>query len=451
MSSTQRNQARTGPGGDQQVRLPDLGEGLTEATIVRWLVAPGDVVAEDQIVAEVETAKATVELPSPFAGTVTQCHADEGDEVAVGTVVLSLSSAGQEAGADEEASDDSGGSLLVGYGTSSGRGRRRRSHGSHRSSPARGEGERQRADGRGSEAGRPRAKPPVRKLAKDLGVALEQITGSGPDGRITRDDVRAASQQAQDLAAQQVAEQRPEVDSEPDLAAQATGDRRTPVTGVRARIADHLSVAWREIPAASCWVECDATALLAVRAALAQAHPDVKLTPLAVLLRCCVVALREHPQLNASFDSEARELVHHDAVHLGVATQTDRGLVVPVIKDAGDRSVLDLAGAVGRLAAAARENTLPPAQMVGGTFTVSNFGAFGVDGGTPIINHPEAAILGIGRITPRPWVVDRQIEVCDVVRLSLTFDHRVCDGGEAAGFLRRLADLVEQPTLLLAH
>jgi pyruvate dehydrogenase E2 component (dihydrolipoamide acetyltransferase) len=134
-----------------------------------------------------------------------------------------------------------------------------------------------------------------------------------------------------------------------------------------------------------------------------------------------------------------------------VATQTDRGLVVPVIKDAGDRSVLDLAGAVGRLAAAARDNTLPPAQMVGGTFTVSNFGAFGVDGGTPIINHPEAAILGIGRITPRPWVVDRQIEVCDVVRLSLTFDHRVCDGGEAAGFLRRLADLVEQPTLLLAH
>lgn len=447
MSSTQRNQARTGPDGGQQVRLPDLGEGLTEATIVRWLVAPGDVVAEDQIVAEVETAKATVELPSPFAGTVTQCHADEGDEVEVGTVVMTLSAAGQEAGdGDEEASDESEGSLLVGYGTATSRGRRRRSHGSHRSSPARGDGERQPAGGQGSRAGRPRAKPPVRKLAKDLGVDLEQVNGSGPDGRITRDDVRAASQQAQEITAQ-----RPDVDSEPDLAAQPAGDRRIAVTGVRARIADHLSVAWREIPAASCWVECDATALLAVRATLAQAHPDVKVTPLALLLRCCVVALRAHPQLNASFDAEARELVHHDTVHLGVATQTGRGLIVPVIKDAGDRSVLDLAAAVGRLAAAARDNTLPPAQMVGGTFTVSNFGAFGVDGGTPIINHPEAAILGIGRITPRPWVVDRQIEVRDVVRLSLTFDHRVCDGGEAAGFLRRLADLVEQPTLLLGH
>jgi pyruvate dehydrogenase E2 component (dihydrolipoamide acetyltransferase) len=457
VSSTQRNHARTGPDGEQQVRLPDLGEGLTEATLVRWLVAPGDVVAQDQIIAEVETAKATVELPSPFAGTVARCHAEEGDDVAVGAVVLSLAGeptgqqagdgqvgvdepaddgqpAGDESAGDESAGDgdrdgDDGGSLLVGYGTATSRGRRRRSHGAHRPPTMR--------------VGRPRAKPPVRKLAKDLGVDLEQVTGSGPDGRITRDDVRAASQAAVAAAGPAAAE--------PVAAAKPTGSRRTPVAGVRARIADHLSVAWREIPAASCWITCDATELLAVRAALARAHPDVRITPLALVLRCCVVALRDVPQLNASFDAEARELVHHDAVHLGVATQTERGLVVPVIRDAGDRSVLDLATAVGELAAAARDNTLPPAQMVGGTFTVSNFGAFGVDGGTPIVNHPEAAIVGVGRIAPRPWVVDRTVEVRDVIELSLTFDHRVCDGGEAAGFLRRLADLVEQPTLLLAH
>jgi pyruvate dehydrogenase E2 component (dihydrolipoamide acetyltransferase) len=164
-----------------------------------------------------------------------------------------------------------------------------------------------------------------------------------------------------------------------------------------------------------------------------------------------VVALGDVPQLNASFDAEAREIVRHDAVHLGIAAQTDRGLVVPVVRDAGRRSVLDLARAVQQLAAQARDNTLTPAQMIGGTFTVSNFGAFGVDGGTPIVNHPQAGILGVGRITPRPWVVDDRVVVRPVVQLSLTFDHRVCDGGEAAGFLRRVADLVERPTLLLAH
>jgi pyruvate dehydrogenase E2 component (dihydrolipoamide acetyltransferase) len=164
-----------------------------------------------------------------------------------------------------------------------------------------------------------------------------------------------------------------------------------------------------------------------------------------------VVALRDFPQLNASFDAEAREIVRHEAIHLGVATQTERGLVVPVVRDAGPRSVLDLATAVRSVAAQARDNALTPAQMVGGTFTVSNFGAFGVDGGTPIINHPQAAILGVGRITPRPWVVGDRVEVRQVLQLSLTFDHRVCDGAEAAGFLRRLADLVERPALLLAY
>lgn len=449
----------------KQVRLPDLGEGLTEATIVRWLVGVGDVIAEDEIVAEVETAKATVELPAPHAGTVAELHAGEGEEIEVGTPVLSVDTAAGDAAAangdapsattgpddggkasgdadgdgdDGDAADahttasdsgdadeDASGNVLVGYGTGGGRARRRRARARHTSAPTR--------------TGRPRAKPPVRKLAKDLGVDLDAVDGSGPDGRITRDDVHAAADAA------------PEPSAPTSAAAGRDGARREAVTGVRGRIADHLSVAWREIPAASCWVECDATELLALRRELGAAHPDTRLTPLAIVLRCCAVALAQVPQLNASFDAEAREIVYHERVDLGVATQTDRGLLVPVVRDAAGMSVLELADAVERVATAARANRLPPADLVGSTFTISNFGAFGIDGGGPIINHPEAGILGVGRITPRPWVVDDTVVPRPVVQLSLSFDHRVCDGAEAAGFLRLLGDLVERPTLLLAH
>jgi 2-oxoisovalerate dehydrogenase E2 component (dihydrolipoyl transacylase) len=237
----------------------------------------------------------------------------------------------------------------------------------------------------------------------------------------------------------------------PSTGAEPATDRREPVTGVRARVAEHLTTAWREIPAASCWVDVDATALLALRDELAADLPDVRITPLAIVLRCCAVALRRVPALNASFDAEAGALVHHGAVHLGVATQTDRGLVVPVLRDTAARSIPDLARGLAELAALARANELAPTELRGSTFTVSNVGAFGVDGGGPIINHPEAGILGMGRIVERPWVVDGRLAVRPVVTLSLTFDHRVCDGAEGAGFLRTVADLVERPTRLLAH
>lgn len=442
--------------------LPDLGEGLTEATVVRWLVSVGDTVAIDQVVAEVETAKATVELPAPFGGTVVALHAEPGEEVEVGAPVVTF--AGEESSADDEpapdvadvsatdpdggdaadrdanghGADDDGSRLLVGYGTG-GVARRRRRVAPHNGPDG--------AGGSGSRHGsaptpqrpRPRAKPPVRKMAKDLGVDLAAVRGRGPDGRITRDDVRAAAI--------------PDAKRRGDLTAALADvtDRRVPVTGVRARIAEHMAVAWREIPAASCTVDCDATQLLAVRQALIAAHPEARITPLILLLRATVVALRAHPELNATFDADNDEIVQHGAVHLGVATQTDRGLVVPVVRDAGRQSVLALADAVAGVTDAARAGTLAPAQMVGGTFTVSNFGGFGVDGGTPIVNHPQAAILGIGRIAERPWVFDGVVVVRQVVRLSVTFDHRACDGAEAAGFLRHMADLVEQPTLLLAH
>ncbi|CAN5817896.1 2-oxo acid dehydrogenase subunit E2 [soil metagenome] len=444
----------------EQIRLPDLGEGLTEATIVKWLVATGDVIAEDQIVAEVETAKATVELPAPHGGTVAELHAGEGEEVDVGAVVLSVDTTagaapetngavttangdapteavpgGDDADATEETGDDASGSVLVGYGTGGGRARRRRRPPvPHESAPAR--------------STRPRAKPPVRKLAKDLGVDLDGVRGSGPDGRITRDDVHAAADTATTAPAQADTGTAP---APARATGGARGERREAVTGVRGRIADHLTVAWTEIPAASCWVECDATELLALRRELVAARPDVRVTPLSILLRCCAVGLTEVPQLNASFDAQAREIVYHDRIDLGVAAQTDRGLLVPVVRDAANLSILELAGAVERLATDARASRLPPADLVGSTFTVSNFGAFGIDGGGPIINHPEAGILGVGRITKKPWVVDDAVVPRSVVVLSLSFDHRVCDGAEASGFLRLLADLVERPTLLLAH
>jgi pyruvate dehydrogenase E2 component (dihydrolipoamide acetyltransferase) len=433
-----------------QITLPDLGEGLTEATLVAWRVAVGDAVAVDQVVAEVETAKATVELPAPHAGVVVELHAAEGDEIKVGAPLLALDSdaatdapddgsaarpTGDGAPADDGMPADDGGEeerdgdVLVGYGTGAG-GRRRRRRGSGRAAstpPA-------------AHATRPRAKPPVRKLAKDLGVDLEQVGGTGPDGRVTRDDIRAAA------AAGSTAEGRSTPSGD-----RAAGPSREVVTGVRARIADHVATAWREIPAASCWVEVDATALLELRDELVADLPDVRITPLAVVLRCCAVALRRVPALNASFDADAREIVHHDQVHLGVATQTDRGLLVPVVRDAGALAIPDLARRIEDLAGRARADALAPTELRGSTFTVSNFGAFGIDGGGPIINHPEAGILGVGRIAERPWVVDGQVAVRQVVQLSLTFDHRVCDGAEAAGFLRLVADLLERPTRLLAH
>ena len=426
-----------------EITLPDLGEGLTEATLVAWRVAVGDTVTVDQVVAEVETAKATVELPAPHTGVVSELHAAEGEEVEVGAPLLALDtedatdanddrSSGRRApgaGVRTAAGGDDGdgnGDVLVGYGA--GGGGRRRRRGSARTSPA----------APGAHATRPRAKPPVRKLAKDLGVDLKQVGGTGPDGRVTRDDIRAAA-----AAASEPGGEPPERTT--------TDGRRQAVTGVRARIAEHLSTSWREIPAASCWVDVDATALLALRAELAADVTDVRITPLAVVLRCCAVALARVPELNASFDAGAREIVHHDRVHLGVATQTDRGLLVPVLRDAGQLAIPDLARGVEDLATRARADALAPGELRGSTFTVSNFGAFGIDGGGPIINHPEAGILGVGRIADRPWVVDGQLAVRPVVQLSLAFDHRVCDGAEAAGFLRLLADLVERPTRLLAH
>ncbi|WP_256984588.1 dihydrolipoamide acetyltransferase family protein, partial [Streptomyces sp. XY006] len=231
-------------------------------------------------------------------------------------------------------------------------------------------------------------------------------------------------------------------------ATMAPGEIRTPLKGVRGAVADKLARSRREIPDATCWVDADATELMRARTAM-NAAGGPKISLLALLARICTAALARFPELNSTVDTEAREVVRFDHVHLGFAAQTDRGLVVPVVRDAHARDAESLTAEFARLTEAGRAGTLTPAELTGGTFTLNNYGVFGVDGSTPIINHPEAAMLGVGRIVPKPWVHEGELAVRQVVQLSLTFDHRVCDGGVAGGFLRYVADCVEQPAVLL--
>ncbi len=228
----------------------------------------------------------------------------------------------------------------------------------------------------------------------------------------------------------------------------APGEIRTPLKGIRGAVADKLARSRREIPDATCWVDADATELMRARAAM-NAAGGPKISLLALLARICTAALTRFPELNSTVDAEAREIVRFDHVHLGFAAQTDRGLVVPVVRDAHARDAESLTAEFARLTEAGRTGTLTPGELTGGTFTLNNYGVFGVDGSTPIINHPEAAMLGVGRIVPKPWVHEGELAVRQVVQLSLTFDHRVCDGGVAGGFLRYVADCVEQPAVLL--
>ena len=471
--------------------LPDLGEGLTEGEIVSWLVAVGDTVEVDQPVAEVETAKAVVEVPSPFAGTITVLHGEPGGEVLVGSPLVTIDldgGAAPDAGAAEAAPqdaqsdpggipahvaedaqvgeaipspaenvDDGGsGNVLVGYGTAGGGGsRRRRSGGGAGTAPAPAAPKRE---------GRPLAKPPVRKLAKDKGVDLAQVQGSGPDGIITRDDIQqflsrssggngggAASPAQVPVSEDYQQLLQPEA---PQVAVpQAPSDdlvERRPLKGVRKAIARQMTISRQQIPEATTWVDCDATRLWELRQDLNASQSEVKVSPLAIIMRACVAGLREFPEVNARLDTESNEIVIQRFVNLGFAAQTENGLMVPVIKRADRLSTLGIAKELNRLAAAARDRSVTPDEMTGGTFTLSNYGSFGVDGGSAVINYPEAAILGVGRITDRPWVHEGEIKVRKVQQLSIAFDHRICDGGEAAGFLRYVADCIENPTTLLA-
>ncbi|MFI1283071.1 dihydrolipoamide acetyltransferase family protein [Streptomyces sp. NPDC020858] len=434
-----------------EFKLPDLGEGLTEAEIVRWLVAVGDVVAIDQPVVEVETAKAMVEVPCPYGGVVTARFGEEGTELPVGAPLITVAVGAQtlpEAPAAEAEAEGSGNvpRPLIGYGTDHSRPARRR-----RVRPVTAEVSAPAAAPVAAQVTVPAAAPApavpagpvpvisplVRKLARDGGVDLRALHGSGPEGLILRADVEAA------LAALRAPEPAPVA-----AAAVAVQGERIPLKGVRGAVAEKLSRSRREIPDATCWVDADATELMAARAAM-NAAAGPKISVLALLARICTAALARYPELNSTVDLAAKEIVRLPSVHLGFAAQTERGLVVPVVRDAQNLNPESLSAEFARLTELARAGKLAPSDLTGGTFTLNNYGVFGVDGSTPIINHPEAAMLGVGRIIAKPWVHQGELAVRKVVQLSLTFDHRVCDGGTAGGFLRYVADCVESPAVLL--
>ena len=441
---------------EREFKLPDLGEGLTDGEVVRWLVAVGDAIALNQPIVEIETAKAVVEIPAPYAGTVVKLHAGEGESLDVGAPLISVDTAG-----------GSGGLRLAPRRTGRpprrprSRWRRRRNLSRSFRPPWSGRGSASRSAGAGSAATpaaptaprppprpraaqRPRATPPVRRYAKDRGVDLTALVGTGRDGRITRDDVDGALDGGPDGGQPAAAPAA--------LQPRDRGEERIPVRGTRRQIAAAMTASAFSIPHVTEFLTVDATRLMELRERLRTlpAADGLKLTPLAVVARALCAALRSYPLMNSSWDDAAQEIVVKGRVNLGIATDTPTGLLVPNIKDADTLGILDLSRELTRLTALARERRAAPADLTGGTITITNVGGFGVETGTPIINKPECAILATGLIAPRPWVVDGQLAVRQLMTTSVSFDHRIVDGAYAAQFLAHLRDLLEDPALLSA-
>jgi 2-oxoisovalerate dehydrogenase E2 component (dihydrolipoyl transacylase) len=386
-------------GSVKSFRVPDLGEGLEEVTVSCWNVAVGDDVELNQILCSVETAKAEVEIPSPYAGRIVETHGAEGDALKVGAVLVRIDTAPVN-GEVRVSNGEAAAPTLVGYGADAGidASRRRR---------------------------RPLAAPPVRKLAKELSVDLASIQHAGAGEVITRADV---------LSAAHGSEVAPDV---------------RPVRGVQARMAEKMALSHKEIPAAKLSVGVDCTELLRLRDRFRSTQQEI--TAFVLTLRMLVIALTHNEILNSTWvDSPDGPQVHvHRDVHLGFGVATGRGLLVPVITDAQNKTTRELASRTAELTSGAREGTLSPAELRGSTFTVSNFGALGVDDGVPVINHPEAAILGMGAIKPRPVAVGDEVVVRPAMTLTCVFDHRVADGAQAAQFVCELRDLIESPQTAL--
>ena len=425
-------------------KLPDLGEGLEEAEIVSWLVKEGEEVELNQPIVEVETEKALVQIPSPYAGVVDKLHGDVGDRVKVGATLVSIKTAADTPEAGKRRQE-----VLVGYGVDEEGGRRRRRKKLGRAADAEPEPEPEPAGPR-----KALATPPVRKLAREMGIDIDTVRGSGPDGRVTRDDVMAASEKA---PAPEAPTERVASVTRLEPAARRTPvteegptEERIPVRAIRRTIAERMVRSYTEIPHVTEWLQVDATELMRLRDDLKSAPEadDVKMSPLPVLVKALIAALRKHPLINSSWDSESGEIVVKRFYHIGIATDTERGLLVPVVRDADQLSVFDIAREVSRLAEAARTGTITPVELTGSTITITNVGSFGMESGTPIINFPESAILATGTIAKRPWVVGDQIVARYVMTLALSFDHRIIDGAEAGRFLRYLGDLVEKPARL---
>ncbi|MFD6425895.1 dihydrolipoamide acetyltransferase family protein [Streptomyces sp. NPDC060198] len=475
----------------REFKMPDVGEGLTEAEILKWFVQPGDTVTDGQVVCEVETAKAAVELPIPFDGVVHELRFPEGTTVDVGQVIISVDVApgsaadapAQEAvtapaepeaaaAAPEEAPKGRQ-SVLVGYGVSEGSTKRRPRKGAEQPAAAALQAVQGELNGQGAGAAqavaksRPLAKPPVRKLAKDLGIDLASVTPTGPDGVITREDVHAAAAPPAPPAA--VAPAMAEALDEhapydtgtyygapaeaPQPVAQVPGARETriPVKGVRKAIAQAMVTSAFTAPHVTEFVTVDITRTMKLVAELKEDKDlaGVRVNPLLLIAKAVLVAVRRNPGVNAAWDEANQEIVQKHYVNLGIAAATPRGLIVPNIKDAQDKTLPELGSALAELISTAREGKTSPAAMAGGTLTLTNVGVFGVDTGTPILNPGESAILAIGAIKLQPWVHKGKVKPRQVTTLALSFDHRLIDGELGSRFLADIAAILEQPKRLI--
>lgn len=458
-----------------EFRLPDLGEGLTEAELISWSVAVGDTVELNQTIAEVETAKAQVELPCPFAGQVAELLARPGETVAVGAPLIRVRADAGEAsttaatasGATGEASEAAEGrtSVLVGYGPGAEAPTRRRSakNGAakpHSAAPARGE------EIPPEFPGRPPATPAARQLARELGINIAFVAGSGPGGAVTVEDVRHAvpvSQPPRRVRTEEEAADAPRPAAPPVPTMRPDGgvirptpserETRTPVSGVRKRIAAAMTTSARTIPQASAFVTTDFTASMELLDHLrsTDSFTGLSLTPLALVAKATLAAIAEFPGINSYWDAEADQIVTKHYVNLGIAVATERGLLVPNIKEAQSLSLRELCREIGWLADVARAGSATPADLRGGTFTISNVGVFGVDTGVPLVNPGEGAILCLGSIRKRPWVYRDEPAIRWITTLGVSFDHRMIDGELGARFLSTVASLLEDPLTLLGR
>ncbi|MGW4338416.1 dihydrolipoamide acetyltransferase family protein [Rhodococcus koreensis] len=443
----------------QTFRLPDLGEGLTEAELITWMVAVGDTVELNQIIAEVETAKASVELPSPYAGTVLALHAEEGETVDVGRPIIDIGAAGasgEPAAQSEEGDRATAGAteddvservpVLVGYGVA-GEGASRRRRGGN-STPNNGAAA-QSAVSPAADRTRPLAKPPVRFLAKQNGVDLSAVTPTGQHGEVTRADVvrylsvRDAERDRGSAAT---------VAEDSTSAATGSGETRTPIKGVRKHTAAAMVSSAFTAPHVTEFVTVDVTETLELLDRL-RAHrrfAETRLTPLALISKALLIALRANPTLNSQWDEDAQEIVTKHYVNLGIAAATPRGLMVPNIKGADRMSLHELAGALVDLTTTAKSGKTAPADLTGGTITITNVGVFGVDAGTPILNPGEAAILCVGAIRRQPWEYQGEIALRSITTLSLSFDHRLVDGEQGSRFLADIGRILSDSFELIA-
>ncbi|MFJ7247431.1 dihydrolipoamide acetyltransferase family protein [Kitasatospora sp. NPDC098652] len=472
----------------REFKMPDVGEGLTEAEILSWYVKPGDTVTDGQVVCEVETAKAAVELPIPFNGVVEQLFFPEGATVDVGTVIISVAVAG-EAGAAPAAvpapaapavaaaaepaaeAEPERREVLVGYGPRTGTAQRRARRTGTASGTAAGTAKAAApaapvlpaaAPAPAAPAApvelpageRPLAKPPVRKLAKDLGIDLRSVTPTGAGGVITRDDLHAhaAAQAAPAVpAVEPVVAEAVEAVSAP-VPVSGSGDVRVPIKGVRKATAQAMVASAFTAPHVTEFVQVDVTRTMKFVRKLKESGElgrDVRVSPLLLVAKALLVAIKRHPEINAQWDEAAQEIVVKGQVNLGIAAATPRGLIVPNIKDAGSKTLSGLATSLGELVETARQGKTSPADMQGGTVTITNVGVFGVDTGTPILNPGEAAILAFGAVRELPWVHKGKVVPRQVTTLALSFDHRLVDGELGSRVLADVAGLLEFPKRLI--